>query len=306
MSEETRKRPDISVVIAFYNRLDLLDRCLQSVLSQELPDGKSFEVIAVDNGSTDGTRERLAEYGDSIRLLDCATRGPSAARNTGIRAAQGDVVVFTDSDAVPEPNWLRNLTEPFGDSQTIGTGGRIEALVWERGVEMWFQMAGMLNQRKCFEGILCFPPYFATANTAWRRETLQAVGGFNEDIWWSEDCDLGWRIREKGGSIVYVDAAVIRHAHRNTIIGFMRQSMGYGEAAVRVFAAHRDKMGARYFIAWDSYAKFLFLPFRCLLTLIFAHNSFQRRAPFYEWLWRAANIYGNLRGSLRYRVLFIA
>ncbi len=296
---------DISIVIAFYNRRDLVDKCLDAVLAQTLPAPKTFEVIAVDNGSTDGTREALAARGD-ITLIDCPRPGPAAARNAGIERARGDIVVFTDSDAIPQPGWLAALTAPFDDPTVTGTGGPIEALSMERGVEMWFQLSGLLDQRVFFKGNLCFPPYFATANAAWRADALRRVNGFDENIWWAEDCDLGWRIRRGGEKIVYVNDAVIKHTHRSTIRGFMRQGMGYGEAAAHVFSLHRDIMGTNVFIDWRSYGRFLILPLVCLGALIFGANSYQRRAPFYEWLWRAANLYGCLRGCLRYRVIFIA
>lgn len=297
--------PDISVIIAFFNRRELVEMCLGAVLSQSLSDGRTFEVIAVDNGSTDGTLEMLQSQTE-ITVVQCAKRGAASARNAGIDVARGTVIAITDSDCEPQPGWLDKLTRPlFAGLHIMGCGGRIDALHLNRGVEMYSQFCGILNQGDFFGGVLCFPPYFATANVAWRAEIVRQVGGFDVNVGVAEDSDLSWRIFELGATIAYIDSAVVKHAHRQTPIELFRQSVNYGEGAVRVFAKHRDKMGTgRVFFSWASYYEFLSLPFRCLGALVFANNSFQRIAPLYEWIWRSGNLYGVMKECVKRRVIF--
>ena len=303
-----RIQPDISVVIAFYNRKELVPVVLNAVFAQKLETQRTFEVIAVDNGSTDGTRQLLEQW-PNLTVIECPKPGAASARNAGIAVANAPIVAITDSDCEPQPSWLQELTAPLFDNPTLaGTGGRIDAMHMNTGVEMYAHLCGILNQRDFFEGVLCFPPFFATANVAWRRDVLIQAGGFNENVRFvAEDSDLCWRILNLGTTVTYVDKAVVKHAHRDTIIGLFRQSVAYGESAVRVFAMHCDKMGTgRMFFNWASYYGFVLLPARCLLAWIFGFNSFQRRAPFYEWIWRAGNLYGNIKESIRRRVIFFA
>ena len=105
--------PDITVVMCTYNRADVVEHTVRAVLRQE---GPSFEVVVVDDGSTDPTPKVLAAIDDSrLRVVRQANAGLSAARNTGIAAVEGDWVVFLDDDDIPEPGWLAALARPMGE-----------------------------------------------------------------------------------------------------------------------------------------------------------------------------------------------
>jgi glycosyltransferase involved in cell wall biosynthesis len=113
----TDQRPAISVVIATYNRARFLDQTLDSVLAQRF---RSFEVIVVDDGSTDDTVNVLESYGAKIRSLRQPNRGPSAARNLGVRYARGDWIAFQDSDDLCAPNHLESLYAYAGEHPDCG------------------------------------------------------------------------------------------------------------------------------------------------------------------------------------------
>lgn len=295
--------PAVSVIVAFYNRRDEVSICLESIMAQELPTGAGIEIVAVDNGSTDGTRQLLTEY--PVRIVDCSVRGPAAARNAGVRAARAPIVAMTDSDCVTEPGWLTSLIEPFSDPEVLGAGGRIDALSVDTGVALFAEKTQILNQGKLFSGVFCFPPFFATANAAYRRDIFEKVGGFDENLRVGEDSDLTWRVLDLGGRIAYCPGAVVRHGHRETFREFFHQAIGYGIGAATVFAKHRKRFGVRYIVEWDNILALAMLPVMCPLRILLAKSSIGRKWCLYEALWRTGFTIGRIRGSHRNHVLFI-
>ena len=110
--------PRISVVVCSYNGESTIGRCLEELGRLDYPD---YEVIVVDDGSTDRTAAIAAEF--DVRLIRTENRGLSAARNTGIEAATGEIVAFTDDDAWPDRDWLRYLAHAFSSTDHAGIGG---------------------------------------------------------------------------------------------------------------------------------------------------------------------------------------
>ena len=115
----------ISVIIPVWNDKDKICKCIQALESQSLSRA-SYEIIAVDNGSTDGTYEYL-ESKNTIRLAQEKQPGSYAARNKGINLAKGKFLAFTDSDCIPSFNWLEELVKTIESDQTIGiVAGHVE------------------------------------------------------------------------------------------------------------------------------------------------------------------------------------
>ena len=107
-----------SVIVPVFNGADTIGECLASLLALDYPPS-GFEIVVVDNGSTDGTAAVVAGLGGRVRLLHEPVRGASAARNRGVRAARGRLVAFTDADCAVEPHWLARLVEPSGPLPTL-------------------------------------------------------------------------------------------------------------------------------------------------------------------------------------------
>lgn len=121
-SENNKKLPLVSIVVCTRNRKNLLRKCLNSISESDYPKS-NFEVVVVDNGSTDGTTDLENEFSD-FTWLNENTVGLSTARNTGSRAAKGSIVAFTDDDCVVDSGWLKNLVSSLGeDPSVIGVGG---------------------------------------------------------------------------------------------------------------------------------------------------------------------------------------
>jgi cellulose synthase/poly-beta-1,6-N-acetylglucosamine synthase-like glycosyltransferase len=295
--------PDVTVVVAFYNRRAEVASCIGALLGQQFRRPRRVEIVAVDNGSTDGTLEELRQL--PIRVLECKRRGPAAARNMGIENAQGAIVAMTDSDCVPDIWWLDQLLEPFDEVGIVGAGGRIDALRVDKGVALFAERAAILNQGKLFDGVFCFPPFFATANAAYRREMLNCVRGFDETLKVGEDADLTWRILDLGGKIAYCNDAVISHGHRETFSEFFRQAIQYGGGAADVFAKHRERFGLRSNIEWENVTALAILPFQAAGRMMMAKSSIGRKWGVYEALWRTGFTIGRIQSSIRNRVWFI-
>lgn len=295
--------PEVTVVVAFYNRREEVQSCIGALLGQQFRRPRQVEIVAVDNGSNDGTLEQLQSL--PIRVLECKKRGPAAARNMGIENARAPIVAMTDSDCVPDMWWLDQLLEPFDEQGLVGAGGRIDALRVDKGVALFAERAAILNQGKLFDGVFCFPPFFATANAAYRRDVLMQVGGFDETLKVGEDADLSWRILDLGGKIAYCNDAIISHGHRETFSEFFHQAVQYGGGAADVFAKHRQRFGLQSNVEWENVSALAALPFQAAARLLMAKSSIGRKWGVYEGLWRTGFTIGRIRSSIRNKVWFI-
>ncbi len=286
----------VSVVVPFYNRRNLVRPCIESILNQRETCRFDFEVIAVDNGSTDGTREELSRW--PVRIADAKRRGPAAARNEGIRESQSPVIAFTDSDCIASKHWLRRLVQPLiGDHSLTAVGGRIRALRLDTGISWYQEAAGILNQRKFFRGGPLFPPFLATANCAWRRDRIVGVDGFDEDLQVGEDADLSWRILESGGVLAYAPNAVVRHDHRRSFAGLYRQAEAYGKSVPILLRKHRKRLPSHRHVPWDAWIALGRQPFETL-ERVTKKSGAELLWPLYESVWQTGYAWGRLKESI--------
>lgn len=245
-----------SVVVATYNRRALLERVVEHILRQSLP-REQWELIVVDDGSTDGTEALGAEMaeGQGVRFLRQENRGAAAARNRGIREAAGDVVAFTDDDCLVPPDWLERLADGYARRpEAAGVGGGIvpEPAALERSAVARYErylsrVAYGAGDDEVLGGFEC--PAGGTNNMSYRREVLEEAGGFDEGFpprVWGEDADLKWRITRRGGRLLYVPVFVV-HVREYSLGAFLRQSVqrGRGEAHFRLKHEGRRGWGAQ-------------------------------------------------------------
>lgn len=227
------RTPQATIVVAVYNGASTIEACVSSLLALRFP-REDYEIIVVDNGSTDGTRAVLARLGDEVRILDEPTRGASAARNRGIRQARGSVIAFTDADCTVEPGWLAALVEPLHDQSVGIVGGPILGRVAGNRIERFGER--IHDQQRAIE--VDRPPYVASGNWASRREVLCGAGLFDERLLRVQDVDLAWRIRQSGYRLVYAPAATVRHRNERTVWGLMHEGYVHGFHAIRVIDKH--------------------------------------------------------------------
>jgi GT2 family glycosyltransferase len=233
------RAPRVSVVVCSYNGGSTLGQCLHSLGALDYPD---YEVIVVDDGSTDDTRAILARF-PSVRAIHQPNRGLSAARNVGLQAATGAVVAYTDSDCFADPDWLAHLVYRLERSGAAAVGGpnltpedgRLAACV----AAAPGQPTHVLESDQVAEHI-------PGCNMAFRREALLAVNGFDAQYRKAgDDVDVCWRLQQAGHWITFAPAAFVWHHRRQGPRAYLRQQAGYGEAEALLQFKHPDKFNGR-------------------------------------------------------------
>jgi glycosyltransferase involved in cell wall biosynthesis len=205
MSAVEARSPDVSVVVPTRNRAELLPPLADALAAQE--GVEAYEVIFVDDGSTDGTadvvRRLEATSGIAVRLLrtDSGKRGRAAARNLGWRNARAPLIAFTDDDCLPEPGWLAALVRGLAGSDLVQGLTEVDAR----------QLHGSGPFAR-FIVITEFSWKFETCNVAYRRELLERLGGFDPAFkHLGEDADLGCRAVELRAKARWCPDAVVIH-----------------------------------------------------------------------------------------------
>ena len=216
--------PTVSVVVPAYNADVTIDDCVESLLQLDPPSG-NFEIIVVDNGSTDTTSERLERYSDRIRILHEKTVGAAAARNAGITHSRGDIVAFTDADCVASHDWLVNLIAPLSDPRVGIAAGAIQPKEHSSRIDAFSQR--LYDQRAAIMGS---PSYAITANWASPAEILKEVGSFDESMIRGQDYELTQRILEAGYRVVYCEEAHVRISTPRTFYGLFIKGIQHGHA----------------------------------------------------------------------------
>src|SRR5438094_4557610 len=216
--------PRISVVVCTYNGGRTIRECLEGLRTIEYPD---YEVIVVDDGSTDGTARIVGEY--PVRLIRAPHRGLSNARNTGLAAATGDIVAYIDDDAYPDPHWLTYLAAAFVSTRHAGVGGpNIPPPGDGEVAECVANAPGTPDPVLRSDGQ---PEHIPGCNMAFRKTCLEAIGGFDPQFRTAgDDVDVCWRLQELGWTLGYHPAAMVWHHCRNSVRAYWRQQVGYGRA----------------------------------------------------------------------------
>jgi glycosyltransferase involved in cell wall biosynthesis len=229
-----------SVVIAAYNAEATIGQCLEACLEQTLG---AIEVIVCDDGSTDDTARIVQEYPVHYVRLD--HQGPAAARNRGAEAAQGDMVVFTDSDCVPEPTWLARLMVRF-DEDVVGVGGSYGIA----NSEHWLARLVHEEIMERHRGDRREVDFLGSFNVAYQREEFLALNGFDENFKAAsgEDNDLAYRIYDAGGRLMFVPDARVAHYHPHRLTPYLRTQARHGFWRMKIYQKHMSRSGG------DSYA----------------------------------------------------
>lgn len=217
----------ITVILCTFNRCQLLAKALNSVAHSTLPDAVDWEVLVVDNNSSDQTPDVInsfrLQYPGRFRYLFEAQPGKSHALNAGVREARGNLLAFIDDDVVVEPTWLQNLTAAFNDGKWAGAGGRIlpentfSPPPWVP-VQNRYALAPLaLFSPDLAAGPLAEAPF--GANMAFQKWVFEKYGGFRTDLGpqpgenpqKSEDSEFGHRLLTAGEQLRYEPSAVVYH-----------------------------------------------------------------------------------------------
>lgn len=228
--------PKVSVIVPIYNgEADLPD--LISCLRAQTYPAERVEYLLVDNASRDRTAEILQAAAEEAKaqgltirhLSETKIQSAYAARNTGIRAATGEIFAFTDADCRPLSQWLSQLVPPFADPAVGLVVGEINALPGKTLLEKHADRQNTLTQKDTLAHPFC--PYGQTANLAIRREAFEQVGLFRPYMTTGGDADMCWRIqRESHWQLYFAETALVQHRHRATLEDLKSQWRRYGRS----------------------------------------------------------------------------
>ncbi|HEX7059679.1 MAG TPA: glycosyltransferase [Solirubrobacterales bacterium] len=239
------ERPKMSVVICARNGAETLRWCLEGVRELDYPD---YEVIVVDDGSTDATAAIASECG--YPAISTPNRGLSSARNTGLEAASGEIVAYLDSDARPDRDWLNYLSAAFQATDHAGIGGPnlpppdgwiADCVANAPGGPVHV----LLSDREA--------EHIPGCNMAFRRRRLIEIGGFDPRFRAAgDDVDICWRLQQHGETLGFRAGAVVWHRARDSVRAYWRQQVGYGRAEAMLERKWPEKYNAGGHYSWGG------------------------------------------------------
>lgn len=223
-----------SVLIPAYNEETSISTCLDSLLSVHY---SNKEIIVIDDASADNTVKEVERFaGRGVILVKREKNGGrAAALNSGLLRATGDIIVTTDADTIVSSNWLELFQHHFADEKVVAVGGAYRA---QNNDNPLVNATSVLDQilngtfRKSF-----IPNKVSGVNSAIRKKILLDLGGFNEDAWWSEDSELGWKL-DKAGKVIYDPENVVYTQYPDTWEGIWKRKFYWGYAMGLKFRQH--------------------------------------------------------------------
>src|SRR5215218_1272602 len=236
--------PRISVVVCSYNGERTIRDCLEGLQHLHYQD---FEVIVVNDGSTDATAAIVQDYG--FRSITTSNLGLSNARNTGMENATGEIVAYLDDDARPDPHWLTYLATTFLSTEHAGVGGPNLTPPGDGPIALCVGKAPgnpvhvLLSDQEA--------EHVPGCNMAFRKARLQAIGGFDPQFRVAgDDVDVCWRLQQRGWTLGFSPAAAVWHHRRNSIRAYWKQQRGYGRAEALLERKWPEKYNTVGHIPW--------------------------------------------------------
>jgi GT2 family glycosyltransferase len=242
--------PKVSVVVCSYNGSATIRDTMEGFVTLEYP---NFEVIVVNDGSTDAVPDIVSEYLGrfDLRLISTANRGLSNARNTGWQEASGEIIAYIDDDAYPDPHWLQYLAHTFMTTDYVGVGGPNIAPPGDGPIADCVANSPGGPVQVLISDIEA--EHIPGCNMAFRREALAAIDGFDARYRAAgDDVDLCWRLQEAGGKIGFNAAAMDWHHRRNSVMMYWKQQQGYGKAEALLEEKWPEKYNALGHFSWSG------------------------------------------------------
>jgi glycosyltransferase involved in cell wall biosynthesis len=266
---------EVSVIIPAFNAAACICACLDALSAQKTD--REFEVIVVDDASTDDLSFITAKYADNLRLKLLRLQinsGPGAARNAGAAEAAGNILVFTDADCVPAPDWLEKILASMVDPDVTGVKGVYQTFqndLWARLAQLEFEER---YEKLASHGEIDF---IDTYSGAYRKSAFMAAGGFNPELRQNEDVDLAFRIKETGARFLFAPEAKVAHTHREGWLAYASLKYWRGYWRMRIYRQHLQKAGNDTYTPWTLKAQLA-------LLMLFPVTLFSKQLRF---LWKA-------------------
>ncbi len=227
------------MIVPVYNNQAYINKCLEALLKQTY-EHKDYEVIVVDDGSCDNTANIVKAC--TVKYIYQTNQGPAAARNRGVKEAEGEIILFTDSDCMPDSNWISEMLKPFKDMDVAAVKGayrteqkrimaRFAQLEFEERFEM-LKRAGSIDM-------------VDTYSAGFRKEIFRKTGGFDTSfpVANNEDTELSYRMSMLGLKMVFNPKAIVYHLnHPDSVRRYARLKFWRGYWRIVVYKRFPDKM----------------------------------------------------------------
>ncbi|MDT5093641.1 MAG: mycofactocin glycosyltransferase [Mycobacterium sp.] len=238
---------DVTVVIPVRDNVFGLRRVLSTL--------RGLRVVVVDDGSAVPVRQHEFESARcQVEVIRHArSKGPAAARNTGLAACNTDYVAFLDSDVVPRRGWLEALLGHFADPAVALVAPRIVGLSHsDNMIARYEAVRSSLDLGRREAPVVPYGPvsYVPSAAIICRRSAMAAAGGFDETLRSGEDVDLCWRLVESGARLRYEPIALVAHDHRVGMRTWLARKVFYGQSAAPLSVRHPDKTAPLVISGW--------------------------------------------------------
>jgi glycosyltransferase involved in cell wall biosynthesis len=276
VSNPLRLGPDLTVLVCTHNRMRLLERSLRSLAEQRVDPSVCWEVLVVDNGSRDGTKDVIARAAcagrlPSLRYIVEPRLGVAHARRRGIRSAQGRLVAFVDDDCLPAPDWIEQVLRFAAVHPEAGAFGGRNEILWETPPAPLAELYGeSLGRQELGDQALRMPVNAwrmpVGAGLVVRRDAVRASGWLERGVLRGrhprslgagEDTEIALYLRHAGWEVWYAPACRLRHViprHRTTLAYLRRIHRGFGRAEVylRALARGSDSGQRLEGVAWAT------------------------------------------------------
>ncbi|HHS50413.1 MAG TPA: glycosyltransferase [candidate division Zixibacteria bacterium] len=223
------KLPFVSVIVPAYNSEKFVAECIECLLRQDYPRDR-FEIIVVDNGSTDGTIEKISAFNELLILFETDIRSSYAARNRGLDSARGDIIAFTDSDCTPEPDWISSGVRCLEEMDAELAGGRVKFKYSSKctASELIDSFSNMQIETDIRERNVA-----KTANLFCRNSVFENIGSFLSTARSGGDVEFTKRATDEGLKLIFCSQAVVGHPARR-FRELVRKSFrtGYGKVNI--------------------------------------------------------------------------
>jgi len=223
-----------SILIPTFNGGSRIGTCLDALTAQLA--GRDIEIVVVNDGSTDNLPEVVARY-PAVRLITQANAGPAAARNRGAAVARGAILLFTDDDCVPMPNWLDAMLAPFHDPSIVGAKGVYRTR--QRSLAARFVQIEYEDKYRIMEALDTID-FVDTYSAAFVRERFLEMNGYDTSfpVACAEDIELSYRMSARGWKMKFVPDAIVFHTHPATFSSYLKKK--YKFAFWRILAVRKN------------------------------------------------------------------
>lgn len=224
--------PQVTFIIPCYNEVNYISGCVHSIYNQSC-DKDIYEIIVVDNGSTDGTQDVAASLG--AKVITNSRRGASASRNLGARYARGVFLAFVDADCILDPLWLNKLSAYFVDPEVVATAApAIPPLSGISWVESAWSKLFVLPAVRGLNGVSTVSN-LASSNLLIDRKHFELSGGFDENLLSCEDYDLSQRLSSYGNLLLDANIHVFHLRESKTMMELIKREIVRGRYSLRCF-----------------------------------------------------------------------